>query len=274
MLGVGATSHHWRPSVAAFAHDGRQGHAAQERHIQLVRRGLAAAHTKDIAGHVLDDAHDRHLQPLERGDPAHGIGQRHRLRRGDDDAAGQRYKLRQAHLRIARARRQIDHQIIQFITGLTPGHIGQQLLDRLVQHRSAPHQRFALGHQETDGHHQHAVCQGRHHLVAHDVGHLIYAHDDRYVGTVDVGIQQAHPRAHLPQRHGQIGRNGGLAHAALAACHGYDVLDGHIEFAGDAVVGAHLRIEFHLDTLHARQSLHSRPCLALDLTTQWTGRRG
>ena len=44
----------------------------------------------DEGGHVLDDAEDRDLHPLEHGNPAPGIDQREILRRRDDDRAGER----------------------------------------------------------------------------------------------------------------------------------------------------------------------------------------
>ena len=98
---------------------GLQADAAQERHAQLRGRLLAAAFAEHLAGHVLDDAHHRHFQPLEGGDPARGIGQGDRLRRGDDDAAGQRHQLRQAELRVARARRQVHDQVVEFGSSAT-----------------------------------------------------------------------------------------------------------------------------------------------------------
>ncbi len=53
------------------------------------------------------------------------MGQRHPLRRADDHRARQRHRLRQRQLRIARAWRQIDNQVIE----LAPTDIDEELAD-------------------------------------------------------------------------------------------------------------------------------------------------
>ena len=70
------------------------------------------------------------------------------------------------------------------------------------------------------------------------------AHHHRYIGAVNVSVQDANLGTHLSQGHGQIHRDGGLAHATLAAGHSDDVLDRHIQLTGDPVIRSHLGAEF------------------------------
>ena len=72
--------------------------------------------------------------------PRHGVAHGDGLRAGDDDAAGQRHALGQAELGITGAGRQVDDQVVQ----LAPAHVGEELLDGLVQHGAAPDDRLAL----------------------------------------------------------------------------------------------------------------------------------
>ncbi len=51
------------------------------------------------------------------------------------------------------------------------------------------------------------------------------AHHERLAGTVDVRIQESDPGPLGRPGERQIGRDGRLADAALAGCHGDDVLD-------------------------------------------------
>ena len=61
--------------------------------------------------------------------------------------------LRQGHLHVAGARRQVDQQHVQ----LAPLHLGQHLLQRAHQHRPAPDHRLVLGRHQADGHQRDAV---------------------------------------------------------------------------------------------------------------------
>ena len=63
---------------------------------------------------------------------------------------------------VAGARRQVDDQEV----GLVPEHVGEELLERLVQHRAPPDDRLVLRGEEAHRDAAHAVGLGRHqHLV-------------------------------------------------------------------------------------------------------------
>ncbi len=69
-------------------------------------------------------------------DAAAGVAHGQQLGRGDHDAAGERHQLGHAELRIARARGKVDDEVVE----LSPGHVGQELPQRAVDHGAAPHQ--------------------------------------------------------------------------------------------------------------------------------------
>ncbi|MCY1342974.1 hypothetical protein D9M69_289810 [compost metagenome] len=79
---------------------------------------------------------------------------------------------------------------------------------------------------------------------------------DALAGAVDIGVEDAHPRAFTSQRQGQVGSGGGLAHAALAGGHGDDVL--HVGQRRHLLLGL-VRLDYaihlHIGTVHAVQVL-------------------
>ena len=68
----------------------------------------------DEIAHVFDEAEQRHIGPPQHIDCLLGVDQRQILRGRDDHRAGQRHLLNEADLDIAGARRQIDHEDIEF----------------------------------------------------------------------------------------------------------------------------------------------------------------
>ena len=155
-------------------------------------------------------------------------GQRHRRRRGHQHRAGQRHGLDQAELHVAGARRQIHDQVIE----LAPHHAAQELLHDAVQHRPAPDHGLVARVQQAHGDHLQPIgVHGQDLPLAEGLRLLLGAEHQRHVGPVHVGIQQADRRAHAFQRDGQIHGDRRLAHAALAAGHGDEVLhagNGHL----------------------------------------------
>ena len=120
----------------------------------------------------------------------------------------------------------------------------------------------------------HAVGFEGHHLVVFDLRLAGDAKHHGDVGAVDVGVQHANLGAFQRQADGQVGADGALAHAALAAGNGHDVLDRDVELAGNAAVAAHLRVEAHLHVLHAgHQRLDRCGALVFHLAAQRAGRR-
>ena len=75
--------------------------------------------------------------------------------------AGDRDGLGQRQLRVGRAGRQVDDEVVE----LAPVDVAQELLDRPADERAAPDDRLALGHEEGDRDHLHAVALERQDLV-------------------------------------------------------------------------------------------------------------
>ena len=73
-------------------------------------------------------------------------------------------ELRHRERDVAGAGRHVDHEVV----GLAPVHVGEELLERLVQHRAAPHDGLVLPGEEAHRDERHTVGVGRHdHIVDH-----------------------------------------------------------------------------------------------------------
>ena len=194
----------------------------EEGHVQLVGEPLAAARPEDFGAlaavradeiaHVLDHAQHRDADPLEHLGAPEGVAHRHFLRRGDDDRPAQVNALHQRQLGVARARRQVYEEVVQ----LTPLHVPQELLDHLHDDGAAPDRRRVALDDEAQRHELHPVALERLHLAAPHRGLPVHAHHARDVRPVDVGIHEANAAALEGERGGEVHRNAGLAHTALA----------------------------------------------------------
>ena len=163
----------------------------------------------------------RDVELLIHPDRAAAVGQRHLLRRRHDDGADDRHGLAEAERDVAGARRHVDDQVVEIL----PGDLAEELLDRAVQHRSAPDDRRIVVGQEAHRHDLHAVLLGRDDLLA--VGRraaCLQAEHDRHVRPVDVAVENADAAAALRQRQREVHRDRRLADAALARADGDDVL--------------------------------------------------
>ena len=151
-----------------------------------------------------------HLLGHGRRQPGHLLGRR--LRRGDDVhlAAGQ--ELRQREGDVAGARRHVDEQEV----GLVPVDVGEELLERLVQHRAPPDDGLALGHEVADRDAAHAPLLGRQQHLVDDDRVAVGAEHAGDREAVDVGVDHADRVAPLGERDGEVGGDRGLADAALA----------------------------------------------------------
>ena len=85
-----------------------------------------------------------------------------RLRRRDDDGLGARQQLAERDRDVAGARRHVDDKHVE----LAPVDVLQELLERPVQHRAAPHHRLVVVEEEADRHQLQVVRDRRDdHLV-------------------------------------------------------------------------------------------------------------
>ena len=185
---------------------------------------LVAALGAGVMGHVLDEAEGgdvhlpEHVEAFARVDEGDVLG------RGDDDGAGQRDPLGERELHVSRPRRQVHQEEVL----LAPAHAGQQLVDRLHDHRSPPDGRLIGVHERAQRGHENAVAlDGQEAVVGLvDVGLLVDAHHHLLRRAVDVGVDQTDAVAQAHEGHGEVRGDGGLSDASLARGHGH--LEAHV----------------------------------------------
>ena len=174
---------------------------AKQRDPEPLCFAFAAAGTKDVVAfaitgtgevtHVFDETEhgDVHFVEHRRGFP--GIDQRHFLRSGDNDRAGERDRLDYGELDVAGAGRKIEHEIIQF----APFDLPQELLSITGHHRSAQDRGRRVVEEKTHRHQfqsvlfdrNDAVVLGSHRPIAR-------AEHERNARAVDVAIAKTNAR--------------------------------------------------------------------------------
>ena len=120
----------------------------EERNAQVRRQRGAAAGAEDLAAHVLDDADQAHVRLLRHERGARGDLLRERLRRRHHERLRAREELPERDRHVARPRRHVHDERVQ----LAPVHVREELLERAVEHRAAPHDRLVPVQEEADRH--------------------------------------------------------------------------------------------------------------------------
>ena len=117
------------------------------------------------------------------------------MRGRHDDRLGARQQLPERDGHVAGSRRHVHDERVQ----LAPVHVGEELLERPVEHGPAPHDRRVLVEEEADRHHLEVAADGRDDhrpLAAVDRdGPLVDAEHVRDRVAVDVGVEDARPLA-------------------------------------------------------------------------------
>ncbi|OAV68309.1 hypothetical protein Barb6_02149 [Bacteroidales bacterium Barb6] len=177
--------------------------------------------------HILHESEHGHINlfRLKHTDSLAGIRQSHLLRSGNNNRPRNRQCLHHRQVNIARPRRQVYQEIVQF----APVGIAYQLFQGIARHRPAPKHRIFLIHKEADGKQLHPVIFRRlYQLFAIDLRHagtgIFQPEHLRQRGTRYIGIQQPRPVSQPRQSHRQIGGNRTFPHASLAGGHGNDML--------------------------------------------------
>ena len=170
--------------------------------------------------HVLDDAMDLHVDLRLAGHCRRALGDalRGRLRCRDDVDLGAGEVLGHRQRNVARAGGHVDEQEV----GLAPVDVGEELLERLVQHRAAPHDGALLLDHEADRHGRDTVADRRDDEAVDDRRHLL---DAEHLGdgeAVDVRIENPDGEPAGGEGDGEVDRGGRLANAALAGRHAED----------------------------------------------------
>ena len=97
-----------------------------------------------------------------------------------------------------------------------PVHVREELLERAVEHRPAPHHRLVVVEEEADRHQVQAVRDQRDHHPVDEHRLLVRPEHVRDRVAVDVGVDHAHLLALLGERGGEVDGERRLADAALA----------------------------------------------------------
>jgi hypothetical protein len=138
------------------------------------------------------------------------------LGRRDDDRLRPRQQLAERDRDIARPGRHVDEEHVE----LSPVDVGEELLERAVQHRAAPHHRLVVVEEEPDRHQLQVMLHGRHDHPVDDDRLLVNAEDVWDRVAVDVRVEDADTLADLCERRREIRRQRRLADTALAAADG------------------------------------------------------
>jgi hypothetical protein len=141
-----------------------------------------------------------------------------RLRGGHDHDPGVGEEPAQAQGDVTGSGRHVDHQHL----GLVPEHVGDELLQHLVEHGAAPDDRGALLGEQSHRHHPHAVGDQRDEQPVHDDRAATDAHHARDREAPHVGVHQRHAATPPGHGDGDVGGHGRLADAPLAGGDGED----------------------------------------------------
>ncbi len=171
------------------------------------------------------------------------------MRGRDDDPSGDSDRLEQGEGHVARSRRQIDHEVVEF----TPVGRSEKLLDRPVNYGAAPDDRMSFLHEEGGRENPDPVG------FRHDDPFLrccpgLSVLDPEHEGdgrAIHIRIEQADPGSELLESDRQTECPGRLADPALTRSYGDDVLDTGEQVGVLAIFGTDLRTEADFDRGHA-----------------------
>ena len=176
------------------------------------------------AAHVFNDAKDRHLDLLHHPDAAPRDLEADILRCGDDNCPGQRKALRQRQLRVASARRQIEHQKIQ----CAPFDFQHEHLQVFRHHRTAQNGGFVVTRQHPHRDHLDAMRLRRDYFARRRQRGGLAGLDPqhpRHAGAIEIGVHQPDRRTLRRQGQGEVGADSAFTYTALAAGHGNDLAE-------------------------------------------------
>jgi len=207
--------------VAAGAQLGDERHLAEQRYFELIGELLATTFAEQairrvvVAGeprHVLDHADDLQVDLAGHVRGALRDLLRRRLRRRDDHDLGARQELRHRQRDVAGAGRHVDDEEV----GIAPVDVGEELLERLVQHRAPPHDRLIFPRKEAHRDQRDPVGLGRDDHVVDDGRRTVDAEHAWHREAPDVGVDRRNPMPALCEGNREIGGDRRLPDATLA----------------------------------------------------------
>ena len=175
---------------------------------QLIPLAVVAGEPRLVLHHSPD--RQAELAGEHGGTLGHTLGRNLRCRHYQHLGAG--HELSDRHRDVAGAGWKIEHQEVR----LAPVHIHEELFQGLVQHRSAPHDRLVVVHEETHRDAPDAVGHRWDEKIAEQDRGTIDSQHGRNREAVDVCIKDRHRRALARQGDREIDRHGRLAHSTLA----------------------------------------------------------
>ena len=122
------------------------------------------------------------------------------LGRGHDEDLGVGDELGDRDRDVSGARGQVEQQHVE----VAPEDVAEELLQRPVQHRPAPHDRLVARDEHADRDDLHVVLDGRQDHVVDLGGPLLDPEHAGHREAVDVGIDDAHAQALLGHHGGEV----------------------------------------------------------------------
>ncbi len=203
----------------------------------------------DVPAHVLDQSKRCDVQLPEHLQRFHGDVRGHVLRSADDGDTGQRNGLRQRQRGVARARRQVDDEVVE----LAPIDLDHHRLDRLADHRPAIDRRLLAGIDVAERHELQPVGLDGAEAAIDLFRHLFGAGHGGHRRSVDIRVEQSDRRAALAQGGREVDSDGRLADPALAGGDGNRLLHTGKDFGRlwPHERGSHVGRHPHVDARHA-----------------------
>ena len=234
---------------------------AEQGDAQLVGEPEPAALAERVTGHVLDHAEQLLAGLLRHHRRARRDVLCERLRCRDDEHLRPRQQLAERDRHVAGARGHVDHDRVQS----APVDVGEELLERAVEHRAAPHHRCVLFEEVADRDQLQAAAHRRDDHLVDDDRPLVDAEHVRDRVAVDVCVDHPDLLSEAVERRGEVDGQRRLADSALAARDGDHtrrrverdrlLRPAATELGGQRrlLVRAH-HVERELDATHAREA--------------------
>ena len=199
--------------IARLAQRRVERHRAEQRHAEIVGELAAATRSEGVTAHVLDDAEQLLARLLGHHRRAGGHLLREWLRRRHDEHLGARKQLAERDRHIAGAGRHVDDDRVE----LAPVNVREELLERAVEHRPAPHHGSVVVEEVADRDQLQPAADRRHDHLVDDDRPLLDPEHVRDRVAVDVGVDDADLLPEPVERCCEVDRERRLADAALAA---------------------------------------------------------
>ena len=201
------------PRIAGLSQRRVERHRSEQRHAEIVGELAAATRPESVSAHVLHDAEELLARLLRHHRGAGGDLLRERLRRRHDEHLGAREQLAERDRHVACTGRHVDDDRVE----LAPVNVREELFERAVEHRPAPHHGSVVVEEVADRDQLQPAPDRRHDHLVDDDRALMDPQHVRDRVAVDVRIDHADLLPEPVERCCKVDRERRLADAALAA---------------------------------------------------------